>query len=371
MLLISPLSATYIIFDIDELEKKQKETLFNLILRYEPPRVFYELTQVDLKEEISKIAPNVHLEWVPPTVWQLAALHAFFHDQTIHDEILDCSDPWWGALNYEASLHQRLASANSMQEIVQCFDEQSLLIPGICELFFHVNQATVSLFQRSGGSYQKMMQIAIAELPPFETWPSTSFPFWQTPWLSDTSSAELFFKALQDEGLMEKLLHVEQTAHENGEWVLYRGYAGFGFPSTLHNKNDCGHALSFGSTLLGGTFYSLGSTALTYAQTLDPGEHSFLALRVTPLELKGLFRVGPLHPFIQLLVDGEMFHAHNKIAASQATEYSQKPLDGYFMHCNQHCIDPVGYVLKLNATPQELETEFQKICQRSGHLFSK
>lgn len=371
LFLISPLSATYIIFDIDKLEKTQLEAVFNVILRYEPPRVFYELAEVEVKEEISKIAPNIHVKWVPPMVWQLIALHAFFHDQTIHDAILDCSDPWWGALNYEALLHQRLAFAYSMQEIVQCFDEQSLLIPGLCELFFHINQATVSLFQRSEGSYRKMMQIAIAELPPFETWPGTSFPFWQTPWLSDTNSAELFFKALQDEELMEKLLHVEQTAHENGEWVLYRGYPGLGYPSTLQNKKDSGHALSFGSTLLGGTFYSLGSTALTYASTLDPGDYSFLALRVTPLELKELFRVGPLHPFIQLLVDGEMFHAHTKIAASHATEYSQKPLDGYFMHCNQHCIDPVGYVLKLDATPQELETEFQKICQRSSHLFSK
>lgn len=367
----SHLSATYIIFDADELENTQKEALFKIILKYEPPRVFYEVTPFDLKEEISKIAPSAHLKWVPPMVWQLTALHAFFHDQTIHDAILDCSDPWWGALNYEALLHQRLASANSMQEIVQCFDEQSLLIPGLCELFFHVNQRAVSLFQRSDGSHLKMMQIAIAELPPFETWPGTSFPFWQTPWLTDTNSAELFFKALQDGELMEKLLQVEQIAHENGEWVLYRGYPGFEYPSTLQNKNDGCHALSFGSTLLGGTFYSLGATALTYAQTHEHIDYSFLALRITPVELKELFRVGPLHPFIQMLVDGEMFHAHTKIAATHATEFSQKPLDGYFMHCNQYCIDPVGYVLKLHTTPQDLEDAFQKICKRSGHLFSK
>lgn len=105
---------------------------------------------------------------------------------------------------------------------------------------------------------------------------------------------------------------------------------------------------------------------MTYSKPEHPAPHSFLALRVTPHELKELFRIGPLHPFIQMLADGELFHAHTKIASTTADEQQRKPLHGYFMECNKHCNDPIGYIVTYKMTAQELETAFRTLCERSG-----
>ena len=209
----------------------------------------------------------------------------------------------------------RLSSAGSMEEIVECFDSESQSLPGLCELFFKVNQAIASLYKRADSSYAQMLHVAISELPPFNQWREKQFPFWTSPWIDNPNSARIFYDALKDEALLSTIVKIEQAAQENGEWVLYRGYPGSDPLSTLQlGESSCSHALSFGSTLLGGAFFSLGAAALTYSKPDVQVTHNFLALRVSPHELKEIFRVGPLHPFVQLLVNGEMFHAHEVIA---------------------------------------------------------
>jgi hypothetical protein len=212
-----------------------------------------------------------------------------------------------------------------------------------------------------------MVRLALSELPPFEEWRSRGFPFWNSSWIYNQNSAAIFYSALMDEELLSRVIEIEKLAYEQGEWVLYRGYSGEGYPTTLQIGKNESHALSFGSTLLGGTFFSLEASALTYAKPhIDQGEWSFLALRVTRDEMQELFRIGPLHPFLQMLADGEMFHAHTKIAQDTLCT---TPLDGYFMACNKHCQDPVGYILALHTTPEQFEAKFQALCQKSGAVF--
>ena len=330
----------------------------------EPPRTFYETRAAEMENVCS-------LQWIPPSMWQLGVLHAFFHNEIIRQRILAAAGSNWEPLAYDQDLHPRLASANSLQEIVEHFDQQSQSLPLLSELFFLANDALVTLYQRAQGSDAEMIRLVVSELPPFEEWQERQFPFWQSPWIYNVNSVQLFYQALTDEVLLNQAAAIERLAHERDEWVLYRGYIGSGYPSTLQNEGTGNHALSFGSTLLGGAFYSLESTALTYAQPETPMPYSFLALRVPFQEMKELFRWGPLHPFLQLLVDGEMFHAHTKIAAQTPDEYLTKPLQGYFMKCNQHCLDPTGYLLQLQLSPQELEERFHGLCERSGHIIRK
>ncbi len=86
-------------------------------------------------------------------------------------------------------------------------------------------------------------------------------------------------------------------------------------------------------------------------------------------EINTLLRVGPINPFIQMLVDGEMFHAHTKVTASNAGSYSVKNLNGYFMKCNKNCFDPIGYVLHMDMLPMQFERKFLSVCKRSGYTF--
>jgi hypothetical protein len=368
LLLLTPLSATHIFFFEKELGHNKKEQLFDLILRGEPPRVFY--TAFDLKQACHALDPSIRLEWIPPAVWQLATLHAFFHDQEIRNGILACAGSGWEPLGYEQSLHSHLASASSLEEIARHFDRETQSLPNLCPLFFLINKAIVQLYERAGGSDSEMMRLILAEIPPFDEWKQRQFPFWTSPWIYNPRSPEIFYTALKDDSLLSELIKIEWQAYQNGEWVLYRGYPGTGYPSTVQLGATHGHALSFGSTLLGGTFFSLDATALTYAKSDLAQAHQFLALRVTPEKLKELFRVGPLHPLVQLLVDGEMFHAHTKIAAPAPDAHKEKPLCGYFMKCNQHCQDSVGYILNLKMKSEELEEEFNSLCKSAGVLFS-
>ncbi len=369
LLFLSPLSATYVLFYDEQPSHEQRKKLFELLLRAEPPRVFYEENPCDLKAECLKIAPQLRIEWVPPAIWQLAAIHSFFNDPAVRQSILACSGPDWEPLSYDELLHPRLASSSNMREIVEYFDAQSKALPELSQLFFLVNTAVSNLYKRAHGSDSEMVRLAVAELPPFDQWPEKKFPFWRSSWNHNPNSAQLFYTALKDEARLIELVKIERKAHENGEWVLYRGYRGKGYPSTLELNEKSGHALSFGSTLLGGTFFSLEATALTYSKWDEPMTHSFLALSVTPKQLTELFRVGPLHPLVQLLVDGEMFHAHTKVAADKTRDTTR--LNGYFMKCNRQCQDPLGYITTQKFSQEELEKAFLSLCHKSGHLFTE
>ncbi len=364
----NPAWTTYVL--IGELfTAEQKTQLFDLVLRGEPPRAFYNPETLDLHSACHNIVPSLHLEWLPPTLWQLAVLHAFFHNQTIQEGILACANPGWETLSYEQTLHAHLPSATYFEEIGEWFDQLSYSLPNLPELFFQVNESIACLYKRAMSSDQDMLHLVLSEIPPFHEWEKRQFPFWQSPWIYDLNAAHHFYTALTNRAMLSKLIKIERLAHEKGEWILYRGYPGTGYPSTLEAGELYSHALSFGSTLLGGTFFSLEAAALTYAQSTSALPYKFLALRVTPDNLRNLFRIGPLHPFVQLLVDGEMFHAHTKIAASHSGEYKNKTLNGYFMRSNRHCNDPLGYIISLTMQPEDLEKAFHSLCENSGTLF--
>jgi hypothetical protein len=216
----------------------------------------------------------------------------------------------------------------------------------------------------------EFLHLVLSEIPPFEEWQEKRFPFWDSPWIYNPSAAHLLYEGLQDKAMLSELLRIEQIAHDHGEWVLYRGYTGLGYPSSLEIDQGYSHALSFGSTLLGGIFFSLESCALTYSKSDPSIPNSFLALRVTPQEMHEFFRVGPLHPFIQMLVDGEMFHAHTKVSAQGYNGLNSFPVSGYFMKCNRHCIDPLGYILHPQISAQDLEIVFLSLCKKAGAVFS-
>lgn len=236
---------------------KQKQTqLFNLILRGEPPRSFYNESTWNLHSECKKLLPSLTLIWIPPSAWQIGFLHAFFHNTKVCEGVLKYLEVDWEPLEYEQLVHHNLPLMHSLQEIAELFDSYSQSFPDILqELFFHVNEHVRDLYDRAGGSDLKMVHLAVFELPPFKQWSERRFPFLKAPWVHNPGSAELFYGALQDAHLLSEVLKVERLAYERGEWVLYRGYSGVALPSTLQLDSIDSHALSFGSTLLGGSFF--------------------------------------------------------------------------------------------------------------------
>lgn len=356
---LRPLSAsTIFLCDADALDQETKSQLFERVLKEEPLRAFSTPSFPDLKGEC---------QWIPPTLWQIAALHAFFNDTQAHEGVLRCQgNLYWDPVSYDESIQAFLPLAHNHEALLKHFDELTQTIPDLCSLFWTLNSKIAELYRQALGAEEEMLRLALDGLPPFEEWPERGFPFWNSPWIYSNDSAQLFYDALSDRSLISAIVEIEQRAHAKGEWVLYRGYDGMGFPTTLEEGGEESHALSFGSTLLGGAFFSLESSALAYAKS-KTYPHRFLALSVTPRELQQVFRVGPLHPFVQLLADGEMFHAHTKIAAPHA--HGSTNLPGYFMRCNKCCNDPIGYVLTFDLTPEELERAFLSLCKKSGYVF--
>ncbi len=366
ILTLHSLSATYLFQFEEELKEEQKLELFELIMKGEAPRLFYDSDPIDLKQACHQLVPSISLQWIPPSIWQLGVLYLFFHEPMIREGILAYCHEEWEPLEYEEVIHSLLPTAERLEEIVKCFDHHSLSRPHLSELFFQMNQSLVTLYQRANSSDIEMLQFIISKLPPFREWREREFPFWRSSWIHNLDAVKLFYSAIRDINLLSEVIKIERRAHENGEWVLYRGYSGSGYPSTLQLNAASSHALSFGSTLLGGAFFSLEAAAITYAKPDMPSIHSFMALRVSPEEMRDLFRIGPLHPFIQLLSDGEMFHAHTKIATKNSESIAR---NGYFMKCNKNCIDPVGYMTAPSMTTKELEERFLELCERSSHIF--
>ena len=369
LLLMSKLSATYIIFNDEKvINNEKKAQLFNLVLQGEPPYTLYYEDPLDLELKCQEIAPFLRLEWIPPMLWQLSVLHAFFSDRTIQNRVLDCLGDEWSPLSFDRKIHAYLQSASSIEEVIEFFITQTKQKPNIQELFFKINSAVASLYERGNGIDTEILHLAVSEIPPLDKWKSRGFPFYNSPWIYNPNSIKLFHKALKNEPLLSHLLHLEKSANKNGKWVLYRGYDHLGYPSTLQINGDGNHALSFGSTLFGGIFFALEASAITYYEPPDLTEHSFLALPVTPHEMRKIFRWGPLHPFVQMLVDGEMFHAHTKVAKKPNNPSKGQALNGYFMKCNKYCTDQTDYILSSDNTAEDLECLFRSLCENSGEM---
>lgn len=371
LLLFGQISATSILlFDGCELSEAKKAKLLEIVFKGEPPRVFYDREPINIEAEVHALDSKIRLEWIPPTLWQIAALHSFFADVEIRRYVTQLPGPWWNPLSYDEKLNSYLHAVTSHDQVVRLFDSHSKSLPDIEELYFRVNNAIANVYLRAGKSDSKMLDILLHEIPQFSKWATMQFPFWWCPYVQKPEAAELFYKALTNTHLIAEFVKMERAAYEKGEWILYRGYKGVALPSTIEIGTAESHALSFGSTLLGGVFFSMEATALTYCAPDISDEWSFLVLSVTPDELKKFFRVGPIHPLIQMLSDGEMFHAHTKIAATAPDTYFDKQLYGYFMKSNRYCYDKIGYILTFDMTTDELEKEFQLLCERSARVYS-
>jgi hypothetical protein len=133
---MGPLFSTYVYFFDEEIIDKDKQTqLFHLILREEPPRSFFNDAPLYLPLECTKLYPSLRVEWIPPSLWQIAVVHAFFHDESIRNGILRYSDEGWGPISYEETLHAHLSSARTTKEIAESFDRHTESIP---ELFSRI-----------------------------------------------------------------------------------------------------------------------------------------------------------------------------------------------------------------------------------------
>ncbi len=226
-------STNIISFEEDLQSEDIKKQIFELAFLGEPPRSFYNQEPLSMNNELSKILPTAKLHWIPPTLWQLGMLHAFFQDKDIHEGILTCLGSSWDPMCYDDDVHFFLSKAENFDEILAFFDHKSKSLPNIINLFFKVNKALHKLYERSNFSSTKMLDIILDEIPDISQWKHEGFPFWKSPWIYNLNSPLLFYQALKDKKFVSKIMDIEEKAHENSSWVFYRGYSGEKLPSTL------------------------------------------------------------------------------------------------------------------------------------------
>lgn len=318
--LLMPLHGVYLLhFDDEEVvDADIKSELYARIMKDDGENIV---------EACKSFLPSVTLEWITPTAWQVVALCEMYNDEAIKEEALAL-----GPIEYEERVHSLIETG----DISSAFQPRHEYAP----LFFLLNKKISERYKVALGC-----QITMVKSCSFEG----AQPLYPYAYLTNPHSYELFFSALKDTELLFQLIEQETLAHRFGQRVFYRGYEGSGMPTTRGN-----HALSFGSTLLGGALFSVEACALTYSKPWnDALSWRFLAVRVGQEDIKELFRIGPLHPFLQLLSDGEIFHAHTKVLFA--------PYTGYFMKINKNIKEPLDYFFALDTTAEDLESRLKSV----------
>ncbi len=348
--------------------------LYESLMLYDEPRNLFGKGQIDASI------------WVPPSLWQLSALHAYFHNEHIRNTI--------NQFGYTQNLYhptekaqwrqhpKRATWPNNFDEVVietlkKSLDQTDILplydsfihYEGLSDLFFALNDYILTLYKNNQQNYEKMLLNILDEIPPSSQWKENFFfPFYFSLFKDSSQDMECLGKALKNKELITALMHNEITAQQEQKIVFYRGYhqCDKNFPNPINSDTGESHALSFGTTLLGGVFYSTDACALRYTYHDNLSPNTFFTVNLTSKECLTYFRIGPLHPFLQLIADGEFFHAHTKAALDTPKE---KSVSGYYAECNRRIFDVTGYIFSYTHSLTELSQQLKELFHSSGKLY--
>lgn len=372
--------------------KEANREIYRMLMIGDKPREIFSTEPGNLLNRLKKIDPDITIHWIPPAIWQLVAIDAYFHDPEVRSFVnmigytQGLFDPkereayithpqrnTWPN-NFDERIIKALITAENLQDIVRIYDDW-IDYPGLSTCFFRINNRALSLLKKK--TFTEVVNSIIKKLPPFEEWQENfHFPFLYCPYDDGKPHVTCLYHSLKDEPLLLKIIAIEMQAHDEKKNVFYRGYPSCvgTFPDPIHQHTNEPHALSFGSSLLGGLFFSTDGCALRYATSDSLLSQTFFAVKISEEEVvgeKSCFRIGPLHPYLQLLSDGEFAHSHTKVVANSSKDNMYRSIPGYFAECNRNIFDPVGFVVTHQYTVDELADRLNTLFVQEGEFLQK
>ena len=180
-----------------------------------------------------------------------------------------------------------------------------------------------------------------------------------------------------------KIIELEKEAHKKNLRLLYRGAQVVHL--TLDNqkiplyflplkgdyqdeelrlkKGMSSYSLSYSNSFLGGVFLSTDACAARYVLS-DEVPYIFHALNLSEEDLIGqnLFCIPPLHPLVEMFMDGEWFHPHTKMVK----RFEGERCHGWFCKISRYFSDELGYIFRMDCTPEQLAVDLLNMSK--NHL---
>ncbi len=301
----------------------------------------------EMNEKLLKIHPNLKALWVPTSLFQLFVLHSFFTNEEFRSYVqclghqcnlnnkMGCKENW-GEVSIDDAVVSILSNPKKkLQDIFAFYDEINRR-EKVTAFFLKMNDAFCKLYS------PKTLEYLLAHIPlKEEEWQKCGFPFLFSPYGKECFS---FVKRLfsDHKEIIRKVIAEEYRAHEEGKHLIYRGgeviflkteekELPLLFLPVKGKKTEQGFSLeekslsfslSYANTLLGGIFLCTDACAARYALEGKEESYSFHALKLDENALikDPLFCIPFLHPFAEMLVDGEWFHPHARIAKNAGME---------------------------------------------------
>jgi hypothetical protein len=129
----------------------------------------------------------------------------------------------------------------------------------------------------------------------------------------------------KNQSIILRAIEIEENAHINGNWVLYRGGTLTGDQEMLV-KEEKPYSLSYGNSLFGGLIEEtrdLGAMAFLYIN--DRGGYA-ISIPIVNYLMNGLSRrlffIPPISTFLSLYLYGEHFHARSRVFVDKNKGYN-------------------------------------------------
>jgi hypothetical protein len=340
-----------------------------------------------IQQKLEKIHPRLKAYWAPTSQFQFFVLKSFFFDRELQEfakklgyscGFYDKTDPEelkrfqkykeeqgvsWD-LNIDEKIVEALSTKN--RQTLTSHYEKLNHREDFCTFFLKMNDAFLKDVRSSEIPRQK------------EVWQKNHFPFLYS--FNVGNNIDLFLQLFQDHPeIIKKAVAEEIKAHNEGKFLIYRGAEAVQvdgerllfFPLKA-KKNDGSlvideemdsFSLCYGSSLFGGCFLSLDACAARYAIP-ESAFHTFHALRLDQKSLleDPLFCIPPLHPFVELFVDGEWFHPHSIMGKHKEGTLRY----GWYAPSNRYFEDPLGFLTREDLPPALLARKLLELGAREA-----
>ncbi|KKQ32725.1 MAG: hypothetical protein US49_C0006G0176 [candidate division TM6 bacterium GW2011_GWF2_37_49] len=197
--------------------------------------------------------------------------------------------------------------------------------------------ALKQIHDRFGNTYDKEIAFLMQKVDNWENFPKHSYGHYPRE-VGEGYYLVLAFKGFTDQTLelnttqiktVMWAIDLENKAHEQGFWVLYRGGT-LKENKELLMKRDIAYSLSYGNSLFAGLIHDVGATAFLYIGSR--GGYA-ISLPIVNYIMNGLsrrlFLIPPVMTFLGLYLYGEHFHARSRVFIDRAHTPSRENISGF------------------------------------------
>ena len=358
-----------------------------------------------INEKLSQIHPHLKAKWVPTSLFQLFVLEGFFSRPEFQDYVhklgygcgfYDQSD-FLEEIKYQNAIAEEITTVNIDAKVVKVLSDRESSKEDLYAVYEEINHndAICSFFLKFNddfiGKYSENLEDELlAGIPQnIHHWKRNHFPFLYNNYSRDANEDMYMLLRLlsQNRDLIKRVISEEIKAHAEGKHLIYRGAELVFFNSQEEDpvpllllpvnakrikeeffldKGMSSYSLSYANSLFGGIFLSTDACAARYADTTDDF-YAFHALKLDHNSLVDdpLFCIPPFHPFSEMIVEGEWFHPHAKIAKKEENQRCY----GWFAKANRNFTDHLGFIMHSDS-PEELGMKHLNLVSNNAVLMN-